>query len=45
MLGTGELLGRDARGNRRERIEVNGIVLVIVVDARRGVVITMWRER
>jgi hypothetical protein len=45
VIGAGEVLGGDARGNRRERIRLDGIVLILVVDGRRDVVITMWRER
>lgn len=41
----GELLGRDRSDDRRRRIHIRGIVVVLVIDPSRRVVITLWRER
>jgi len=43
-LGSGEMLGRVAGRNRRERLRLSGIVLVVIVDRRQHMVITLWKE-
>jgi hypothetical protein len=43
-LGSGDMLGRDAKGNRRVSIEIEGIRLVVVIGERDQLVVTIWRE-
>ena len=37
-------LGYDDRGNRRARLSVGGLALILVIDESRGLVITIWAE-
>lgn len=41
-LPTGEILGKDDRGNRRVRVSLAGVRLTVVVDDSQGVIITVW---
>jgi hypothetical protein len=43
-IAHGEDVGRDAKGNRLLAVQIEGIFLRVVVDERRRIVITIWRE-
>ncbi len=43
-LPNAEEEGYDERGNRRLRVRIGAAVLTVVLDERRQIVITVWRE-
>lgn len=43
-LPSGETIGYDEDGNRRVRVSVEGIRLMVVVDDEQGAVVTVWME-
>lgn len=44
-MPAGETAGYDSRGNRKVVVEVAGVALVLVVDERQQLVVTIWRPR
>jgi len=43
-LGTGSLVGHDLKGNAHHALSLAGTRLVVVIDEREEVVVTIWRE-
>lgn len=43
-IDRGAAIGRDIRDNQHVAVEVGGVRLVLVVDEKEQIVITMWRE-
>jgi len=43
-IDRGAPIGRDIRDNQHVSVEVGGVRLVLVVDEKEQIVITMWRE-
>ena len=43
-LEKGQTIGADARGNRQIRVDLGDIRLIVVLDERAEMVVTIWRE-